>query len=725
MRTKAEGKGSSSPSVTWVVIAVFAGIFAGLFFGESAAVVEPIGKLYILLLQVAVYPYIVCSLLHGLGSMQPSQSWRLFKAGWPYYLGLWALTFLVLWILTLALPAPRALVWSGEAGSFSMDRLLDILIPSDIVSAITNNSVPAVILFCVFYGVALQHVSGKQSLLDGLQAVKLASLKFWGAVVRMVPVAVFALFASTAGTAAVGEVTSIGYFLILFFAGALLLIVWLIPACLEALLPIRYRELVTDLRSALMIGLVTTISVAALPFIVSATRKLAEQCQVEDPELDDVIQTNISVAYPLGQLGNFFVYFFIVFCAFLFHVEIAPVEQLLLPFVSLLACFGSPTASINSALFLGDWLGIGPDSQQLYVELMILLRYPQVAASIMGFGFLSFTVVLSYYGKLRIRPARLLAGVGGTLALLAVVSVAARYGYERFIEDQPHPYWSFTIPPELRDTVESRILTPAEKASLPPRRTGSHLDGIAESGVLRVGFNPATVPFCYYNTDGQLVGYDITLAYQLAKDLGVTLELVPFDWETLPADLEARTFDIAMSGIYVTEERLIRFTPSAPYESSRLAFFSPKANGHLFRSRKQIDRNPDLRIGVPDDPVLRPWLEKLVPSHDVVLVGPYSQPPDFEKVDGAFWTLLESEAFAAEYPGLVAVAPENLAPPVLYTYLMPADATHLRHYVDYWLRIQKQSGFAQAQRAYWIDRLPRPRHEPRWSILQNVLGITL
>lgn len=710
-------------SLRHVLIAVFTGIFTGIFFGESARILQPIGQLFILLLEVAVYPYIICSLLYGLGSMQPSQSWRLFRAGWPFYLGLWVVVFGMLWLLTLAIPAPRALVLQAGANGFSADKLLDLLIPSDIVAALTNNSIPAVILFCLFYGIALQHVKEKRALLDALNAMAGASLKFWNAVVRLVPFAVFALFASTAGTIQISDVESIGYFLILFYAGALLLIVWLIPACLAALLPVRFRQVTGDLRSALMIGLVTTISVSALPFVVAATRKLAVQCGIDDPERDDVIRTNISVAYPLGQLGNFFVYFFIVFCAFLMHVEIPITNHILLPFVSLLSCFGSPTASVNSALFLGNWLGIGPEAQNLYVELMTILRYPQVAASIMGFGFLSFTVVLAYYGKLRVRPARLVACLGVTACLLAIAALGSRNFYTRYVANAPSPYLGFTLPAGLTAHADVRFLHPAEMATSPRRSAASLLNQIRQSGVLRIGYNPSVIPFCYRNQAGDLVGYDVAFAYKLARDMNVRLEWVPFSWPNLAGDIQAGKFDIAMAGIYVTKDRLNQFLLSEPYYQSALAFFAPRSVAGKFRDRKSIEENTNLRIGTFDDPVLVPWLRKLVPEDQIVIVPDYNTLPDFKKVDGAFWSLVQSEAIAAANPGIIAVKPRNLGTPVLFTYLMRKNAVQLQKYLNYWLELQRANGFEQAQRSYWFERHPRKQNEKRWSILRNVLHV--
>ena len=59
---------------------------------------------------------------------------------------------------------------------------------------------PAVVLFCLFYGVALQYVPEKTSLLAVLEGIRLASLKLWNGVVHFAPLAVFALFADLAGT---------------------------------------------------------------------------------------------------------------------------------------------------------------------------------------------------------------------------------------------------------------------------------------------------------------------------------------------------------------------------------------------------------------------------------------------------------------------------------------------------------------------------------------------
>ena len=62
----------------------------------------------------------------------------------------------------------------------------------------------------------------------------------------------------------------------------------------------------------------------------------------------------------------------------------------------------------------------------------------------------------------------------------------------------------------------------------------SALDEILSEGVLKVGttgdWNPMSVRDTATNN---YVGYDIDIMTELAKDLGVELELVPTDWKTL------------------------------------------------------------------------------------------------------------------------------------------------------------------------------------------------
>jgi hypothetical protein len=70
---------------SWVLVGGAVGIAAGVRFGDVCAMLRPVGFAHGGLLEAAVYPYLICSLLHGLGALQAAKAWRLFKCGWPFF----------------------------------------------------------------------------------------------------------------------------------------------------------------------------------------------------------------------------------------------------------------------------------------------------------------------------------------------------------------------------------------------------------------------------------------------------------------------------------------------------------------------------------------------------------------------------------------------------------------------------------------------------------------
>jgi len=708
---------------SWVLVGGAAGILAGIMFGGSCAVLSPIGFIYVGLLQAAVYPYLICSLLHGLGSLEPGKAWRLFKNGWLFYVAAWVVTFVCL--AALAQPIPEvepAVIGDTPAQPQSISKLLGLLIPTDLFTALAHNYVPAVVVFCIFYGVALQTIKDKAPLLSMLETIRLASLKFWNWIVRLAPIGVFALFAVTAGTTPFADLVNMSFYLLLFLIGTCMIAFWVLPALISALAPVRYREVIVELRAALAIAAVTTLSVAALPFVMEATRKLADRAGIEDPERDEIIRTNLSVAYPLGQLGNFFVYLFLVFAAYYYKVPLESRDQALLPVMTLLSGFGSPTSAVNAVDFLGAWLSFPGGTRELYVELQTLTRYGQVIVSVMAFAFLSALVTLAYYGKLRLRPARLVAALALPAVAFAAIAWAGHGIHGYFLGPAGIRYGTMTLDPAVTRGVEATVLrsTQAEPA-VTPGQGGTDITRIQQSGALRVGYNAAALPFSYINDAGQLVGYDVAFAYDLARSLNVRVVFVPFEFPDLERDLKAGRFDIAMAGIYASTQRLSTLTASMSYYQSPVALFMPAERAQRFRTREDILAMKGLRLAMSVDPVLHPLWQRLFPNAEIVMVPDYRTLPDFAKVDAAIWTLEQAAALARSHPGITAVVPQNLSNPFLLSYLMPPGSEVMMHFVNYWQELRRADGMRTREANYWLLGRPRTPAAPRWSVVRNVL----
>lgn len=65
------------------------------------------------------------------------------------------------------------------------------------------------------------------------------------------------------------------------------------------------------------------------------------------------------------------------------------------------------------------------------------------------------------------------------------------------------------------------------------------------------------------SSSGELEGFDVEVARAYADDRGRPLELVPFRWPDLGAKIATGDFDVAMSGVTVRGDRLVRYPMTA------------------------------------------------------------------------------------------------------------------------------------------------------------------
>lgn len=122
----------------------------------------------------------------------------------------------------------------------------------------------------------------------------------------------------------------------------------------------------------------------------------------------------------------------------------------------------------------------------------------------------------------------------------------------------------------------------------------SRLDKIKENGIIRVGTTGDYLPFSYMNGD-TLSGIDIELAGELALSMSVTVEFIPTTWPTLMDDLMADKFDIAMSGVTITDERQRVAMFSVPMHEGGKAAISRDAETEKFDTLAEINQ-PQVRV---------------------------------------------------------------------------------------------------------------------------------
>src|SRR5215217_6643301 len=121
------------------------GILVGLFFGEAVAPLRLVGDGFIKLLQVTVLPYLLGSILAGLGRRTAADTRRLAVRGGAVLVAFWAAALLLVAATSLAYPTQQGVdaFFSPEVAATSQIDWLSLYIPSNLFSSLANNVLPA------------------------------------------------------------------------------------------------------------------------------------------------------------------------------------------------------------------------------------------------------------------------------------------------------------------------------------------------------------------------------------------------------------------------------------------------------------------------------------------------------------------------------------------------------------------------------------------------------
>lgn len=154
-------------------------------------------------------------------------------------------------------------------------------------------------------------------------------------------------------------------------------------------------------------------------------------------------------------------------------------------------------------------------------------------------------------------------------------------------------------------TLSRRHLLAAGAASALPLlpglawAAGTTLAQIKAAGELRIGCEAAYVPFTY-RLDGKIVGYDVELADLLCKPLGVKPNFIDTAWAGVIPSLYAKKFDVVMSSMSYTKERLERVGFTVPYAEASQALLIRAADADKIKTTADLNgRTLAVKLGSP------------------------------------------------------------------------------------------------------------------------------
>ncbi len=705
---------------TKIFMALLLGICTGLFFGEMVAFLETVGEIYIKLLQMTVLPYVILSLILGLGRLEYRQAVLLARKGGLLLLLMWTITVGIVFLFPLAFPDwksssffSQALVQPKESIDF-----IKLYIPSNPFHAIANNMVPAVVLFCISIGLALIGIKGKERLMADMDVLMEALTRVTNFVVRLTPLGVFAITASASGTIGMAELNRMVVYLITYVAFSLVLALWILPALVTTLTPLKYREVIGLTKDALVTAFATASLFIVLPILMERSKTMLAEHVANRDEADSAVEVIVPASFNFPHAGKLFTFSFILFAGWYSGFDVESADYPTLIGSGLLSLFASVTVAVP---FMLDVMHVPSDTFQFFVATSVInARFGTLLAAVHVLA-LTLLTAFAMGDQLKVHWRSLFRYLLVSCFLLITVVVGTRFFLTYFIADSYNKDSVIVSMPLSRPRILSKVyMDPPAPLPLVPGK--SRLEQILERGMIRICYDEDdNMPFSYFNTSGQLVGLDIELLEILGADFNTRIEFVPSSGADLSSYFNSGYCDMATGNALAPKLSTVQ-DYSIPFMDYTLALLVKDYRRHEFNDLNQI-RHEDLTLAIKGDSYYQRLLHTLLPEAELLLIDSYSS--FFEHYStraDALVTLAEKgAAWSLIYPDYTVATPfgDRIKFPIAFP--VPLDEESLADLLKNWITLKQQDGTITELYDYWIlGQLPE-KHAPRWSVIRNVL----
>lgn len=140
------------------------------------------------------------------------------------------------------------------------------------------------------------------------------------------------------------------------------------------------------------------------------------------------------------------------------------------------------------------------------------------------------------------------------------------------------------------------------------------LQTIQQRGVIRIANTQASPPWSYLAEDNQPAGYDVAIAKEVAKRIGVAkVEFIADSFKSFVEGLKADKYDLVMNDLTPTPERAKQVDFASPYGVEEFYIFVRNDN-QAIRSIKDM---PARSIGVTSGTSNESWARKNMTTSDI------------------------------------------------------------------------------------------------------------
>src|SRR6187399_3120657 len=278
------------PAAAWILGALVLGVIVGYMIfisypdkksaAQIAGYVSILADVFLRLIKMLIGPLVFSTLVVGVAHMGDAASvGRVFAKAIGWFITASLISLLLGLILAnilqpghnLGLPLPDIGASANLATSkFTLKDFVSHLVPKSFAEAMANNEILQIVVFSMFFGVALAALGEKgKTLVAAIDELAHVMLVITGYVMKLAPVAVFAAMAATVAVNGLEILIKFAVFMGDFYISLILLWILLVGAGFAFLGP-RVFKLMVLIKEAFLLSFATASSEAAYPKILDA-----------------------------------------------------------------------------------------------------------------------------------------------------------------------------------------------------------------------------------------------------------------------------------------------------------------------------------------------------------------------------------------------------------------------------------------------------------------------
>ncbi|WP_340317279.1 dicarboxylate/amino acid:cation symporter [Rhizorhabdus argentea] len=340
-----------------VLTAILLGVLLGWLAPDIGAQLKPLGDAFIKLVKMIIAPVIFLTVVTGIaGLRQLGDLGRVAAKTFGYFLVMSTLALIVglvvanvlqpgtgMHIAPAALDASHVAEYAEKAHDQTLTGFLTNIIPTTLVSALSEGEILQVLFVAVLFGIALS-LSGERGvpLLDLLERLTAVVFRLVAILMKAAPIGAFGAMAFTIGKFGVGALANLGGLILCFYLTSLFFVL-VVLGLVSWAAGFSIFRLIAYLKDELLLVLGTSSSESALPNLIAKM----ERAGCDKPVVGLVVPTG----YSFNLDGtNIYMTLAALFIAQACDVHLSLGEQISLLLVAMISSKGA--AGVTGAGFI-------------------------------------------------------------------------------------------------------------------------------------------------------------------------------------------------------------------------------------------------------------------------------------------------------------------------------------------------------------------------------------